>query len=162
MSLCSYEKEPVSLNDLDVNEFFDNFEKYIDITFQDQFTLKTQILQKQQNIARNLKKEFDFEFLGSEDIIPKTEPIRKIEKNNIRSQKNIEDHNFFCLCFVCQTKKFIQKKRSTSIRLIDKNTMPRNKCITNKENIDKVVNGSTKPSKKNFILKNGKQGKFLK
>ena len=151
MNVCLNEKEPCSLPDLDPHDFFENFEKYIEIKFQDPPSTKSKPLPIKLNIARNLKKEFDFEFLQPEDIDLKSEPLRKIENDSKTKPRDI--HNFFCLCFVCQTKKFIQKRRSSSIRLTDKNTIIGNPTLANKENIEKDKNESTKPTKKSFIVK---------
>lgn len=138
MALCLNEQQNNSFRVIDSNELFENFEKYIVIKF------KELDLQdgNRRVISRNLKKEFDCQNVNvsNERNLLKTDPI--IQKKST-SKNNHTFHNFFCLCFGCQTKKFIQRKRSNSNYNSMKGEVTKRTAQENKEN---------KP-KKSFILK---------
>ena len=170
MSFYLNEKEANSFNEIDIQDFFENFEKYIDIRFED--TIHQIIPTSKKIIARNLRKEFDNYSLQTDEINLKSEPIFK---NKVIKQGFF--HNFFCLCFNCQTKKYVQRKRTDSIKLSNRsnsnlplnipstgpvimkkkeNQMPNNFYVNGENGRDSKENQISKQNKKSFILKNGK------
>lgn len=135
MSLYFDEQQNNSFQKLDSNDFFENFEKYIVIKFKE-INLNEGVAK---NIPRNLKKEFDIHCtVCDEKENFKTDPIHK---SKCTSKIAGAIHNFFCLCFICQTKKFIDKKRSNSIKL----------------DCGNIRNTQENKPKKTFILRNRKK-----
>lgn len=141
MALRLNEQQNNSFRVIDSNELFDNFEKYIVIKFQE-LDLKDG---NRRIISRNLKKEFDSQNFNDshEKNQLKTDPI--VQKKS-SSKNNHTTHNFFCLCFGCQTKKFVERKRSNS----NYNSM---KGETTKRTIQENKENKENKPKKSFILR---------
>ena len=100
-----------TFREIDNQDFFEHFHNYFEIKFEKE-TISSSSL-KTQSIARNLKKEFDFHFNDSLNLGAKTDPMPKNQRT--KDNKGFL-HNFFCFCFSCQTKKYVQRRRSNSIK----------------------------------------------
>lgn len=159
MTFYLNENSSNTLGEINNQEFFDNFHTYFEIKFESEASSSTI---KASSIARNLKKEFDHHVSMSENQGASTDPVQKTQ--NLKNHKGLF-HNFFCFCFTCQTKKYVQRKRSNSIKLSNPN---RNIQLTKENKAPNLIeNPQIKTQrddnrisigiKKNFILKNGKQ-----
>lgn len=166
MSQTSNDNEVSFFSEVEPNDFFENFDKYVEIRFSEASLAQVGALRP--SIARNLRKEFESsEGSHSQHNIENSytnrsaiayglnsEPLRKLQNSNkLKTSKTQTIHNFFCLCFVCQTRKFLHRKRSSSILTGESGTYRNG---PNKENVENGRISNNLPSKKSFILKNGK------
>lgn len=137
-------------------DFFDNFDKYLIIHFDESPSSKRTI-----NTVRNLNSEFEniSEIKQYSEIMHSLTDPFNIENNKKLSNNGVKkEHNLFCQCFLCLNKKWLEKKNNNSMIKIKIREKKNNNSFYIKKNTEPCVTArftivEKQRSQKNFIVK---------